>query len=194
MSKNPPVFRSIAAPLEVPDEVLHALGDQLGVPKMVKPEPVLAPKIDTSPSNSRGEAVSAADIAPPPTKENPAIAQDRAFDALSRVTDPLSTRNGANPGDFNAARTHSPRPTPGYADRRPSLRGQSIQTVGTPSATAEKVTIMLPPYLTAALRRESAERRITIRTLVVMGLQAIGFDVDDRDLSPDFRRERSRGN
>ncbi len=37
MSKTPPVFRSISAPLEVPDEVLHALGDQLGVPKMVKP-------------------------------------------------------------------------------------------------------------------------------------------------------------
>jgi hypothetical protein len=29
MSKNPPIFRQIGSPLEVPDEALTALGDQL---------------------------------------------------------------------------------------------------------------------------------------------------------------------
>ena len=49
MSKNPPVFRQIAAPLDVSDDDLNALGDKLGVPTMVKPEPPPAPETDAPP-------------------------------------------------------------------------------------------------------------------------------------------------
>ncbi|MGO9170414.1 MAG: hypothetical protein ACLP7P_00390 [Rhodomicrobium sp.] len=146
MSKNPPVFRPISAPLGVPDEALNDLGDRLGVPKMIKPEPASSPKIDAVP-------------------ENPAIhSAPQSF----RSTPSLEQKN-----------------VPLGQKRAPALAPIEPQT--------EKITVELPTYLTAALRREGAERRITTRTLVMMGLQALGFEVNERDLVPDGRRTRSRG-
>ncbi len=43
MSKQAPIFRPISAPLDVSDEALNAIGDKLGVPTMVKPEPPAPP-------------------------------------------------------------------------------------------------------------------------------------------------------
>jgi hypothetical protein len=145
MSKNPPVFRSISAPLEVPDEALNALGDQLGVPKMVKPEPILSPKAASSPENSGVAALSEASrIYPAPAQKDPSPAQ------------------------------------------------KPLLAFTPPETPVEKITVELPAYLTAALRRQGAERRITIRTLVMMGLQALGFEVNQQDLVPDGRRTRPR--
>ena len=56
----------------------------------------------------------------------------------------------------------------------------------------EKITVELPDYLAAALRREGLERRTTARTLVIMGLKALGFEVEDQDLIPDGRRARPK--
>jgi hypothetical protein len=145
MSKNPPVFRQIDAPLEVPDEALNALGDKLGVPTMVKPEPALSPNID-----ARSEIPPAAAFS----------AQDRPAPSLRRQNLSLGQK-----------------------------RATSLAAAEPPN---EKITVELPAYLTAALRREGVERRITTRTLVMMGLQALGFDVRDQDLIPDGRRTRSR--
>ena len=57
---------------------------------------------------------------------------------------------------------------------------------------SEKITVELPDYLAAALRREGLERRTTARTLVIMGLKALGFEVEDQDLIPDGRRARPK--
>ena len=57
---------------------------------------------------------------------------------------------------------------------------------------SEKITVELPDYLAAALRREGLERRTTARTLVIMGLKALGFEVEDQDLVPDGRRARPK--
>jgi hypothetical protein len=144
MSKNPPVFRSIGAPLEVPDEALNDLGDRLGVPKMVMPEPPTPQKIDAMPENPANHAVSSAGRGTPsPKRQNFSIGQKRALAPIEPET--------------------------------------------------EKITLELPTYLTAALRREGAARRITARMFVMMGLQAIGFEVNEQDLVPDRRRTRPSG-
>jgi hypothetical protein len=143
MSRHTPVFRSIPAPLEVPDEALNALGDQLGVPKMVKPVPVPAPLMASHPENSG----------------------DGAFSEAVRKNPLLEAK-----GPFSGQKT----------------------TFAAPKPQVEKITVELPTYLTAALRREGAERRITTRTLVMMGLQALGFEVQQQDLIPDGRRTHSR--
>lgn len=54
MSKSPPVFRQIA-PLDVPDEALDALGDHLGVPKMLKPQSVPSSKVVSDPEKRSQE-------------------------------------------------------------------------------------------------------------------------------------------
>jgi hypothetical protein len=146
MSRHTPVFRSIPAPLEVPDEALNALGDQLGVPKMVKPVPVPSPSIATQPENFGGAAFSET------VRKNP-----------------LLEGKGS-----------------------PFLGQKTTSPFRAPEPQIEKITVELPAYLTAALRREGAERRITIRTLVMMGLQALGFEVREQDLIPDGRRTHSR--
>ncbi len=146
MSKNPPVFRQIVAPLEVPDEALNALGDRLGVPTMVKPDQAPAPTIDAAPEN-------------PPVREF--SRPGRHAPSLGRQNLPLGQKR--------------PSPLPAV------------------EPLTEKITVELPTYLSAALRREGAERRITTRTLVMMGLQALGFEVHEEDLIPDGRRTRSRG-
>jgi hypothetical protein len=145
MSKNPPIFRQIGTPLEVPDEALNALGDHLGVPTMVKPEPAPSPKIDARPEISPAAVYSA---------------QDRPTPSLRRQNLSLGQKRPA-----------------------PLLAVEPL---------TEKITVELPAYLSAALRREGAERRITTRTLVMMGLQALGFEVHEEDLIPDGRRTRSR--
>lgn len=145
MSKNPPVFRQISAPLDVSDDDLNALGDKLGVPTMVKPETPPAPNTAA-------------------TREHPAPAQ-------------------------YASGQSAPVPFPASAVSLPPKIG--IKTVPVRSPT-EKITVELPDYLAAALRREVFERRTTARTLVIMGLKALGFEVDDQDLIPDGRRTRPR--
>jgi hypothetical protein len=65
-------------------------------------------------------------------------------------------------------------------------------TFAVPAPQIEKITVELPSYLADALRREGAASRITIRTLVMMGLQSLGFEVQQQDLIPDGRRTHAR--
>lgn len=146
MSKPAPIFRQIAAPLDVSDDDLNTLGDKLGVPTMVRPEPPPAPKTDAPPEDLRARPTS---LSGPP--------------AMSRVE-------------------AKPR----------SLAQKQLNIAPLPSPVTEKITVELPFYLASALRREAAERRITARTLVMMGLQSLGFHVDEQDLIPDGRRVRSK--
>ncbi len=146
MSKPAPVFRQIAAPLDVPDDALNALGDKLGVPTMVRPEPPPAPKIDAAPENLQARPPSPSG---PPTRQLP--------EAKPRAT----------------------------VQKR-------LNIAPLPSPVTEKITVELPFYLASALRREAAERRITARTLVMMGLQSLGFEVHEQDLIPDGRRARPK--
>ena len=145
MSKNPPVFRQIGAPLDVSDDDLNALGDKLGVPTMMKPETPPAPEIAVS-------------------GENPAHAP---FSSVKAAVTPFPASPVSLPPKIGIRTLPVRRPT-------------------------EKITVELPDYLAAALRREGLERRTTARTLVVMGLKALGFEVDDQDLIPDGRRARPK--
>ena len=145
MSKPAPQFRQIAAPLDVPDDVLNALGDKLGVPSLVKPEPAPAPRSGVTPQDQHAW--------PPSPSGNPAP----SLPAKSRP--PAQTK-------LNIA----PPPCP----------------------VTEKITVELPGYLATALRREGLERRTTARTLVMMGLKALGFEIDEKDLVPDGRRARPK--
>ncbi len=146
MSKSAPQFRPIAAPLDVSDDDLNTLGDKLGVPTMVRPEPPPAPKTDATPEDFRAR---------PPSPSGPS--------AMPMVE-------------------AKPR----------SMAPKQLNIAPPPCPVTEKITVELPGYLAAALRREGLERRTTARTLVIMGLKALGFEVDEKDLVPDGRRARPR--
>ena len=135
MSKPAPHFRPINVPLDVSDEALNALGDRLGVPALVRPEPPPAPKVNSQ---------TVSPVAAPPPVEPPKTVEA-------------------------SAPQQQPAPCP-----------------------QEKLTIELPAYLTQALRRDCAERRVTQRYLVLQGLQAIGYAVDAADLVPDHRRPQGK--
>ncbi len=146
MSKPAPLFRQIAAPLDVPDDVLNALGDKLGVPTMVRPEQPPAPQSVPSPEDRRDR---------PPAASGPPAA-------------------------------------PSVQPKSRSPAQARLNIAPAPCPVTEKITVELPGYLAAALRREGLERRTTARTLVVMGLKALGFEVDEKDLVPDGRRARPK--
>ena len=146
MSKNRPVFRPISGPLDVPDDALNALGDRLGVPTMVKPEPSPPHEIDAVPEN--------------PASHRPAM---------------------------------SFRTTPSPARKIAPLSQKRPLAFEVPQPVSEKITVELPGYVTAAMRQRSAAERLSHRYYVLMGLRAIGFEVDDQDLIPDGRRSRPRG-
>ena len=71
----------------------------------------------------------------------------------------------------------------------PVLRSPAVEESPSP---IEKLTIEIPGYLAQALRRDCAEKRVTNRYLVLLGLQAIGYGVEAADLVPDLRRPRHR--
>jgi hypothetical protein len=56
----------------------------------------------------------------------------------------------------------------------------------------EKLSVLVPDYLTLALRERSAKERLSQRYYVMKGLQAIGFPVEPADLISDGRRLRSK--
>jgi hypothetical protein len=60
-------------------------------------------------------------------------------------------------------------------------------------APLEKLSVLVPAYLTLALRQRSAGERLSQRYYVMKGLQAIGFPVEPADLISDGRRVRSKG-
>ncbi len=57
---------------------------------------------------------------------------------------------------------------------------------------SEKITIDIPAYVADQVRRRAFEERSSARYLVLQGLKKLGFDVDNADLVPNFRRTRSR--
>lgn len=59
-----------------------------------------------------------------------------------------------------------------------------------PRGPVEKLTIELPGYLTDALKHDALKRRTTARHVVMLGLQALGFQIKPEDLVPDARRTR----
>ena len=59
-------------------------------------------------------------------------------------------------------------------------------------APVEKLTLEVPVYLGAALRRETAEKRMSVRYLVMVALKGAGYAIEDIDLVPDGRRDRGR--
>lgn len=61
-----------------------------------------------------------------------------------------------------------------------------------PPRTQEKLTTELPLYLMDALKQEAARRRVSVRYLVMLGLQATGFTIQPEDLVPDARRSTRR--
>jgi hypothetical protein len=103
---------------------------------------------------------------------------------------PASAVNHENPATTPlSAGKEAVAPSPASPVSLPPKFGIRPLPVRRPS---EKITVELPDYLAAALRREGLERRTTARTLVIMGLKALGFEVEDQDLIPDGRRARPK--
>lgn len=59
-------------------------------------------------------------------------------------------------------------------------------------APLEKLTLEVPGYLAVALRRDAAERRMSVRHIVMLALQHAGYVIEGVDLIPDGRRARGR--
>jgi hypothetical protein len=76
----------------------------------------------------------------------------------------------------------------------PALAAPSaaMQPVLPPLRAQEKLTTEMPLYLMDALKQEAARRRVSVRYLVMLGLQATGFTIQPEDLVPDARRSTRR--
>ena len=113
---------------------------------------------------------------------------DDALNALSeKLGVPSLVRPPPAPAAVAPAAPVSEPPASPPAPREPVLRAPVAEEAPSP---IEKLTIEIPGYLAQALRRDCAEKRVTNRYLVLLGLQAIGYAVEAADLVPDLRRPR----
>jgi hypothetical protein len=62
----------------------------------------------------------------------------------------------------------------------------------TTKSPEERITCDLPTYLCDALRLEGVKRRASMRHLIMLGLQATGFEIKPEDLIQDGRRTHNR--
>jgi hypothetical protein len=114
-------------------------------------------------------------------------------DALNALSESLGVPNLVRPSPAPLAKTpvtpvsESAASPPAPAE--PVIRVPAAKDTPTP---VEKLTIEIPGYLAQALRRDCAEKRVTNRYLVLLGLQAIGYAVEEADLVPDLRRPRHK--
>lgn len=122
-------------------------------------------------------------------------------DALDRINDQLgvptmvrSPQQSSKPPQndaVDAARapsSGSPSGKKKAAPRSKKLASASMASRG----PVEKLTIELPGYLTDALKRDALDRRTTVRHVVMLGLQALGLQIEAADLVPDARRTRHK--
>lgn len=100
----------------------------------------------------------------------PLEVNDRELDELNdRLGVPTLRRGGQAPG-------RSPSAAPTEPGRAP----------------LEKLTLEVPNYLSVALRCASAEKRMSVRHLVMLALRDAGYAVEDVDMIPDGRRARGK--
>jgi hypothetical protein len=96
--------------------------------------------------------------------------------ALDRVNEQLGVPTMVRP---KAASSPEPSRSAQHAERHPALPAPRAQ---------EKLTTEMPAYLMDALKQEAARRRVSVRYLVMLGLQATGFTIMAEDLVKDARR------
>jgi hypothetical protein len=115
---------------------------------------------------------------------------DDALNALSeKLGVPSLVRPPPAPASVAPAAPVRETPASPPAPAEPVLRAPALEEV---PVAIEKLTIEIPAYLAQALRRDCAEKRVTNRYLVLLGLQALGYAVEAADLVPDLRRPRYR--
>ncbi len=86
-----------------------------------------------------------------------------------------------------------PRPSPSQK-ASDSLKAKKPAAAAALSRTAlEKLTVELPGYLMDAIKRDALDKRVSARHVVMLALQAAGFNIEDADLIPDARRSRKTG-
>lgn len=122
-------------------------------------------------------------------------------DALDRINDQLgvptmvpapkpSSKSPEN-GTVDAATA----PVSGHPSGKEKTAPRSKKSAPASMASrgpVEKLTIELPGYLTDALKRDALDRRTTVRHVVMLGLQALGLEIEAADLVPDARRTRHK--
>jgi hypothetical protein len=79
-------------------------------------------------------------------------------------------------------------PTPARSRTEKKAKGPVVEK----AEASEKITVDIPVYVAEQVRRRAFEERSSARYLVLQGLKKLGFEVDNADLVPNYRRTRSR--
>jgi hypothetical protein len=122
----------------------------------------------------------------------PIDVEDSALDQLAdQLSMPKMVRTVAQPAPPQeipqTAYVSAPPPPP--VTHAPEAEAIPAAPVKSPE---ERLTCFLPVYLSDAVRREAVNRRVSARHLVMLGLQAIGFEIKTEDLIPDGRRTQNK--
>lgn len=107
----------------------------------------------------------------------PLDVDDAALDAVNaRLGVPVLARSEPRPASVPMAPAAAPPPVTHEAAAVP----------------LEKLSLMVPDYLGAAIRLRAAETRTTVRHIVMEALAAHGFTIAEADMVPDGRRRSPR--
>ena len=82
-------------------------------------------------------------------------------------------------------------PRPAIAQSPPAA-ALPVFTAQPAAVPVEKLSVMVPDYLGAAIRLKAAETRTTVRYVVMEALAAHGFTIAAADMVPDGRRKGPR--
>ncbi len=118
------------------------------------------------------------------------IALSNRLGVPSLVKPPPSPAPNAGEKPEPAAPSHAAQPPPSPLRAAEPAAVARVETEVLPPP--EKLTFEVPVYLMQALRRDCAERRVTQRYLILLGLQAIGYKIEPSDLVPDHRRPQHK--
>lgn len=114
-------------------------------------------------------------------------------DALNALSESLGVPNLVRPSPAPVAKSPvAPASESAVSPPAPAEPVIRAPAAGDAPVPVEKLTIEIPGYLAQALRRDCAEKRVTNRYLVLLGLRAIGYAVEEADLVPDLRRPRHK--
>lgn len=109
--------------------------------------------------------------------------------AVPSLVTPAAKTPPASPEPLLDASNAQPRTS--TSTETPTVKKTAPASKRAPLST--KLSVQVPTYLSDAVNLRAAQERSTARHLVMQGLQAIGFEIQEADLIPDARRpERKR--
>ena len=109
--------------------------------------------------------------------------------AILSIVNEHSDERGIPPGSVATPAAEQPAPPQPNQKAAPSKKGKGASTAEQAQSPTKRLSVDIPDYLRAELRKKAADSENTIKYIICRALKKDGFHVEVRDLIEDGRRE-----